>query len=555
MTISIVTANASRRRKLARRQGCHPTVPAVHPAPVQALQKPSEDQQYHRTVAVRNQLRLAHLQGTTSIQAILNLNDWQIAAALDAIRSIDYHYRNGGARNPLLQCAPAKPVGASRLQALATFRKALNSLRPSDQPINHPDCTLLEFLLSANWVINEALQLYKRKPHTIDNIIDKIADLSTPGPKIAEKSKRLSIFVTLTGTDSFFSAKVWLAEHDWIYRDAVNEWSAEGRMPILFSNEPNRGLRDVIANDHPVDMSGKPIDSSKATPIAGDAVPSTAADLAESPEEDDVPSAEVQEMKEIAAMKNPRGFAIDYDRIPAKLGCVDATKLKIEYTKDMEYFCKWFNVKELDLLDINAGVTDDDVESSEFDFCDSLGVGALNKLRNEVYINLGYDPKKPASVDFLPVERDFIFDQLSVHAEEVYIQKMKKLGDKKYPGIALDQLGEDRRRKLAADLRPFFDNAKNWPLDMNQATKERMTEQFNEMFADNTCISGVINGRIYNNEFISAEPRPYRSVIMINQMRSRIKRGCRDFMFKYNPAHEKNAGTPEHGSDSEPAED
>ena len=287
MAPTAAQASASRTRKLNRRLGFHPTISAVYPPPVRALVKPSEDQQHHRTQAVRDQLRLAHLLGKNFVHNELGLQDWNIPAAVDLIRAIDYLKRGGGAAIPNLQCPPAQSVGASRLQALRTFRKTIDSLRPT--PIDLSDCILLEFLQGSKWIIQEAFQVQQRRPHTIDDIVDKLGGLSTSGPSDTEKSERWAAFLTITGTDSHYSARIFLEGQDWVYVDAVNWWSALGKLPIHFSDEPMRGLREVIANDHPVDVHRRPIDPATRSPTDTEAIASNAYHFSESTMEEDAP--------------------------------------------------------------------------------------------------------------------------------------------------------------------------------------------------------------------------------------------------------------------------
>jgi hypothetical protein len=550
MAPTIAQASASRTRKLNRRLAFHPTIAAVYPPHSRTYVPPAEDQQHHRKQAIRDQLRLAHLLGKNLIHCQLDQYDWDVAAAVGVTRIGDLHTRIGGAAIEYLQCPISKSVEPSRLKALQTFRTLVNSVRPT--PIDLSDCILLEFLQGSKWIIQEAFQVQQRRPHTIDDIVDKLGGMSTSGPSDTEKSERWVAFITMTGTGSHYSARLLLEGQDWSYVDTVNRWSALGRLPNQLSDGPRRGLREIIANDHPVDVHGIPIDPATRIPVDAEAVPSTASHLAEVSIDEDLPSTEVQDMKRHAAETKLYGFIIDHDPLPSKLGCINHTKLKIEYIRGMEYCCAWYNRSTFPRLDSDSEVTDDQTDRVEFDFNNSKDISLLARWRNERYLKLGYEPKKPEAVGFLPVEHDFIFDQMHVHAEEVHLQKLKAAAAISYPGIALAQLGPTRRMALCHRIRPWFDDHNNWPLDISQATKERMTDQFNEMFEGNTRISGVINGRIYDNELIAAEPRPARSLIMLDGQRFRIRRGCRDFMLKYNPAHEDDAATPEHGTDSEP---
>jgi hypothetical protein len=425
MASSQAILTASRERKLLRRQAIDPSVgfPIVAVTTASTVVMPSEHQQELRKTVIRHALRFPHL------LADANSNDWDVVATTSAIREIDLIQRSSPNDPGVLaflrwcQCQPANTVGGPRLHALDAFRARLGRVLPSGHSVDASDSLLLAFLQRCGWLIDKSVKLWQERPYTLDEIVDYNSALSTPGPSTGQKCERLAAFITITPTDSDHSAARFLEMHDFIYIDSVNAWSEEGKLPLILSTGPSRGLREIIASDHPFYIQhgqNKPTDPTVAVPNAAEAVPSRAAHLAEVQIEEEAPSQEVQEMYRYLEVEHPRGWIIDMDNEHPVLGIRDAQKLRIEYIHNkLENRCIWATGRKSKSYELDGDVTDDESEDQEFDFDNNKKVIRLTAFRNEWRLKLGEALKKPAAIKFLPVERDWIYEQIQGHVEAV----------------------------------------------------------------------------------------------------------------------------------------
>lgn len=111
-----------------------------------------------------------------------------------------------------------------------------------------------------SWIVGEG---------EIDQIVDRVASLRTPHPTRYQLDERWARFMTVTKTNSHYSAEQFLVERQHDYAAVPNDWVRLRYLPFVFPPQPEtegpptrqpRGLRDVIANHETRDHQARPVE-------------------------------------------------------------------------------------------------------------------------------------------------------------------------------------------------------------------------------------------------------------------------------------------------------
>lgn len=131
-----------------------------------------------------------------------------------------------------LQPFEARTVGGQRLEALVLLRDGLWNMSPTGRYSHITDSVLLEILEHFRWVV-ENTAAWIIQVGDLDQIVDRIADLRTPRPTQYQQDERCARFITVTSTNSHYSAHQFLAVRQYDYAAALNGWARLGHIPLL----------------------------------------------------------------------------------------------------------------------------------------------------------------------------------------------------------------------------------------------------------------------------------------------------------------------------------
>jgi hypothetical protein len=67
----------------------------------------------------------------------------------------------------------------------------------------------------------------------LDQMKDRIADLRTPYPTQYQQDERWARLITITSSNSHYSAQQFLADRQYDYAAALNDWARLGHLPLL----------------------------------------------------------------------------------------------------------------------------------------------------------------------------------------------------------------------------------------------------------------------------------------------------------------------------------
>ena len=409
-------------------------------------------------------------------------------------------------------------MGGQRLEALAVLRDDLRSTAPNGNYQQVPDSMFLEILEHFRWVVGTSID-WIVEGGDLCQVVDRIANLRTPRPTQYQQDERWARFITMTATNSHYSAQQFLAERQYDYAAALNDWARIGKVPFVLPPPPPpkkgkdqpsaqaiRGLRVVIANHEAEDANGQPVQPLDGTPagdeavrrkrqVDGDDVP---AGLRENegdpllPDEDEpLPGEDVRPTYENTGS---RGFIINPDSSPPILGLRDPTKFHIERIIHGKYTA------------LSSSLT------NTMDWNDRRHIYALRKWRNEEYVKMTRDLKRPAAVPFHRVEIDFLYFEEARHYEHAYRRRMRRIA----------------RAHPTMTEQAIHNHIERWGFryKISNGYQTRITKRFNKKFAGKTVVNGVTFD----------EPRPERSNNSLNQQRHRSRMLCRDFNVSYQPA-------------------
>jgi hypothetical protein len=424
-----------------------------------------------------------------------------------------------------MQPFEARTVGGQRLEALALLRDGLWNMNVVGKFTNITDSVLLEILEHFRWVVENAAA-WIVLGGDIDQITDRIADLRTPNPTQFQQDERWARFITMTSTNSHYSAQQFLADRQYDYAAALNDWARLGHLPLVEAppaTTPSQkkleeaardrvlGLRIVIANHESENGEGQPV-----APLDGAIEGSEIVQRQRNTDEGDpmvernendgdllLPEEDEPAWKDDARPSYSRsdqtGFLIDPDTTPPILGYTDPTKFHIERIIKGKYAFLTY------------------ARMATMDWDSAAHIKNLRKWRNEEYGKITRVLKRLGAVAYIRAEVDFLYFEEARHFEHAFRSRMRKI-HRTNPAMTLR---EARLRTMA-----WFDEVPSH-YKMSAGHQDKIMRRFNKKFAGKTVVDGVT---------ISDDPRPERSSNSLNQQRHRSRMICRDFTVSYQPA-------------------
>jgi hypothetical protein len=538
-----------------------------------------------RIEALRNQLRHPYAILDTTLRWYLMRANWDVnTAAQSFIR------RNSSAdpdRNAPTQGADPHPVPpvrggrtleASRIIAVQDVGAFLR--RPPDpgeaarraRHLGPPpsNANLVQIFHSNNWDVNAVINSVAARRSTVtkqeqDDAVDPRAEARVEDRAMRsvedtsleamsnrpvgdhERDERLAWFISATGTQSWYSAAVALQNVNWNVTRALDNWLQQGGIREVPAPDdiPNQGRRDVDLDAMPLLLPNTNVTAHR---MRRDLDPTrltfTGGFTSSLPRPALLPTQNVDYEHD---RPNRRGYIIDEDRRPANLNCPDATKLRVEVIRDLQYTMTEFSgqAKVGDRY-LTFRWNDDDTsadpaaspstDSVEFDWSNPTHITLLNRWREEHIRRLTGELRRPATVPFNKYEKDWLREQEAIR----YETEFGRLYTRNYPGAQADAIA-------------FFADGSNFPLEMDNAELRALTAAFNAEFAGRVSYQKV-KAVEWNQKVIYVksfdQPRPWRSVEMIRSQRVRVRALCRQFMKPFNDSHGTGRGVEE-GSESD----
>ena len=499
-------ASTTRVARVARREGLPPlNLQPRAPAPTQA-------QQADRIVALQNQIRYTFAIQPHILRRHLRNNNWNVIEAADAFWEEEETAQNRNALPHDYDIPMGRTVETSRLRARTALRRRLNTGSGETNSTPQTNSAIFGLLQRNHWVLDDAEEDYRANNGNLDDIIDAYSSLRAPRPSAMMEDARLASFVSLTSTNSIYAARRHLEQHDWDYARAVDGWRRmralpEDRAPkrintkgFVHETQPNDGLRYNNANHPPYPYSDwrealdVPDDDDSSGPRSSTdgASDSSLSEIEDDPDAMDTPTYEKSERK---------GYLIEYDRRPAVVNCPDPSKLRVEMIQKGKYkmvIFKGHEERPRNSTEPNRRFRWHDEEREdegevyvEFDWSNPDHIRQLNKWRQQFSRRQAPITIKPPSVQYHPLEEEFLWQKHAEHVEE--------------------EVGKGRINPTDGD---------SFPLRVIYARKQKWADALNKRFAGQTDVDGV---------HLSDEPRPVRLVTSIDTARYRMQSIVRDF--------------------------
>lgn len=539
-------------RRVARREA----LPPPECLPFQPAR--TKIQQSYRLETLKTQIRYPYASTKAILHRHLLANGWDANAAAASFRREEEKALESGtlpADEAHYQSRRARTVGGSRLLAAADLRIQINKDR--GEPVQLSHASLLGLLQSCRWDVQSALKEYDQHKDDPSDIIGQFRHLRSNCPTDTERDERLAEFITMTSTESLASARRFLVESDWDFVRALNGWSRLGYLPIIKLKRDRNGneivdgdRRAVIVNSHPRNSDDEP-SRPMFTNFYGEKV-----DTGEWPSDAEIDDSESEggDVGPTYATSRRQGYAIDIDREPARSGCPDASKLRIETIIQGKYKCAWLPGKsdrknkvfsfrwtddddqervaakdddqddvvansgenekadaseDDDSEDASGQRSDDDPVEIEFDWNNAKHITFLNNWRRQYLFRLTKQASKLVTVPFNNEEDEWLWYKQAELLEETW-------------GEAVIRTGSEEKAN------DFMVDGNNFPLVANAPTWRRWEREFNVRFA----------GQIVA---VREPPRPVRSAGSLNTRSHRVGAIIRDFDLHLNEPHRRTA--------------
>ena len=165
-------------------------------------------------------------------------------------------------RGPLL-VKPGLLIIKHRLRTLsvafaceqAKFRLPVSFQRPSTNRPLERNTALIALLGENDWLVKAAEQDFLLREGNLDDLVDRIDPIRLPFPNEMQRDERLAEFISLTSTDSWYSALRFLRQHRWNFVRAVDAWIRLGYLPFTLPSTATAGklvgqygMRQIVAN-------------------------------------------------------------------------------------------------------------------------------------------------------------------------------------------------------------------------------------------------------------------------------------------------------------------
>lgn len=538
----------------------------------------SDEERNQRIEALRHQLRYPHALTRSTLRYHLNRTNWDVNRAAQDFWEQE---ENPTLATPQPSYRRGNTVEQTRLRQVHDTQRGLERTAPTLRMAN------VELMLlhhDNNWVGEDVVEDIARRDGDFDDLIDRIANMRVPPDGRIEQDERLALFVSITSTNSWYSALAMLKKHYWDLAAAVDDWIRLGRLPIvtpppirsadgtltqrdpldgmraLNANRPRRILRgQFVYDDDNKDKKtgfkrkrspGQDVESDNdseiewgPSPVLPETILPRPAKNQKRARKGEKKAAKAKGLRRIAGrdyVKTGRtglsGFLIDADRTPAHVGAPDASKLRVEFIRKGKYRIRRF-VGQFPVgrrywpfrWDEKPGKRT--TIEVEFDWNDPAHVSLLNRWRNNAMLQITGDRLRGEVGDnFNRYELDWLREQEAMRNEEKFYE---------WAHQDVNNANKTNLRMFASAV-DIWSRAHSFPIPLSKAEAQDLTHRFNSTFAGQSFYrktivraDGTEEVRMKDMGRISKVPRPIRTLETIRQQRRRIKSLCKHFGTKY----------------------
>ena len=516
----------------------------------QRPRNPTEES--HRIEALRHQLRHPYALNTGLLRYMLVNDQWDVNRAAERFRR----------ENGLLMWPHTHPdrrlgsrrghnVESSRLHVLEDTVRTLGNQDSTyngtagDRPpriLSTNPTSLIELFRQNSWVPRRAMTDIATRRGAYEDIAEGLIGMRIPPTTIGERDERLAWFISVTATNSWYSARVLLENNGWDIGQAIEVWITEGGVPFVpvpsrtnnrgrvIPEVDNDGMRGISVDEPAIDNIGNDSD-------ADSEVEWSVGNGANAPL-DTSSSINTTGTGYGGGETNIRsGHLIDGDREPARVNCPDASKLRIETISGLEYKIRFFSGRiRVGSQNLNFRWSDDDnldhSNETEFDWSNGEHITKLNRWREEYFRRATGENLQDERIPFNKYERDWLREREAMRYEEEFY----------------NLAGQDPQESTMTDpaawaeaQRTFGENTHNLPRPITGRELQQLTAKFNTTFAGKTFYQKVTtDGKTLSRSVTTIKlfetPRPRRTKNSIQSERSRGTTLCRHFLWKLKPS-------------------
>ncbi|KAK4942587.1 hypothetical protein LTR10_017716 [Elasticomyces elasticus] len=558
---------------------------AYPPSPAQTSVPRTEAEREERITALRNQLRYPHAIARLILVGFLSGAGWDVnrAAAVFWEGHNRYNHLNLpllGAPNQANNSAALRPgihhaqraggqvrrgdnVEQGRLRLLVDVQMGLrNSIFNNRPRLRTTNANMTLLLHEQLWDNDEITKVVNDLNGDYRRLSERVDRLRHPTEHQPSRDERLALLISITSTNSWYSARALLQNHNWDLARAIDDWIRQGGIRVV-DPPPNtqeeikrKGKRSWNANkpreiingsfddddfeEEPLGPPDQNIEGGDSGPIKGR--PSGHKGANAKPGQDD-------DGNTTHSSHRP-GFVIDDDRRQnTRVRAPDASRLRIEYIRNGRYGVEHFDGAnpDDDQWRVRSKFSWDDGDTRpEFDWNNRAHISFLSKWRSDRLLKVTGEKKRlEVRTPFNKYERDWLREQEAIRTEERFYELAQQ--DRFQSRITNPQAWNAAMTKAPFDGRPF---------PMPAAELDALTARFNQQFGNRTMYTKVLwkdNKYVYipkDMSEVGEVPRPHRTSLVIGQERRRIRAYAKHFHLTYD-GNVPGGGSPDSESDSD----
>lgn len=570
---------------------------AYQPNPRDAPEPRLPKQREARIAALRDQLRYAYALAYPTVEHHLIQAEWNVNKAALDFWEAEARFSNGQPTGRPLEAEPRGrrdlTVGQSRISRILyaqsdmrievdrrkkEFRPNPAGAPPVDQNQLAPhELTNAEMALLQHdhrWIPEEATAavneiiagLIKREPADPgpwEQLKARMTRMRSMTDSPADKDGRLALLISITSTNSWWSARTLLAGMNWDLAQALDMWMSEGEVPFVRAptkrryrgNEAevyeNRGLREYNADRPPRPQVGQPqLLEWAIDPRQWAQLPSARKRIiarGKTRRLDRVRRGDTVDQPDDYTdwpLFDKRGFVIDEDLVAASVNAPNASKLRVEWIDGLVYDMGKFKGRHRaqgTSLPFRwrdgANPTQGQIE---FDWMNQEHITRVNDWRKRQWWGLlGTAPYGGMNQPFNKYEKLWLVDQIALHRE------------KHFDAAAGFNRNTARYRRAVAK----FEDSATFPLPFSDEEMSDLALEFNKQFAGQRFYEKLVYRETGNTgkfelkssrkdmSVVGHVPRQIRSKEVLNQERRRIKSISKNFLVTLSTTKERDMNT------------
>ncbi|EXJ90730.1 hypothetical protein A1O1_03834 [Capronia coronata CBS 617.96] len=209
--------------------------------PNQQVQAPPQglEERQQRMEALRRQLRYPHALADSTLRWHLNRTDWNVNLAARSFWEDQQNPNALPANQPPRNGVRRAPTVGRERRNMVQDRLTAETHRTGALPAEYIEMAILHN--DHRWGSEQVAADIARRNGDYTDLRERATAYRTPDNRTEVQDERLALLITITSTDSWYSARALLERHEWDLEAAIDEWMRLG--DVAYVDVPKKRKR------------------------------------------------------------------------------------------------------------------------------------------------------------------------------------------------------------------------------------------------------------------------------------------------------------------------